>query len=76
GGIKADGLDGRLSIDLSGYYVNFANQAVAVAVDGTPGLANGGKQGFRGAEIELRYQLLPALLLSANYSYNDARYRD
>lgn len=76
GGIKADGLDGRLSIDLSGYYVNFANQAVAVNVDGTPGLANGGKQGFRGGEIELRYTLLPTLLLSANYSYNDARYRD
>lgn len=76
GGIKADGLDGRLSIDLSGYYVNFANQAVAVSVNGTPGLANGGKQGFRGAELELRYKLLQTLLLSANYSYNDARYRD
>jgi iron complex outermembrane receptor protein len=75
-GIKADGLDGRISADLSLFWVDFANQAVSTVVDNTPSLANGGRERFKGAELELRFKVLQHLTLSANYSYNDARYRD
>jgi iron complex outermembrane receptor protein len=75
-GIKADGFDGRLSADLSFFWVDFANQAVATLVDDTPSVAPGGHERFKGAELEIRYHLLQQLSLSANYSYNDARYRD
>jgi iron complex outermembrane receptor protein len=43
---------------------------------GDPTQRNGGRERYRGAELEMKYQLLPALRLSANYSYHDARYRD
>jgi outer membrane receptor protein involved in Fe transport len=75
-GVKADGLDGRFSADLSLFWVDFANQAVATSIDNTPSLANGGRERFKGTELELRFRLLQYLTLSANYSYNDARYRD
>jgi len=75
-GVKADGFDGRLSIDLSGFYVDFGNQAVAIDLNGTPSLASGGKQRFQGAELEVSYKLTPKLTVSTNYSYNDARYRN
>ncbi len=75
-GIKADGLDGRFSADLGLFWVDFANQAVATLVDNTPGLANGGRERFKGAELEVKFRLMQRLALSANYSYNDARYRD
>lgn len=75
-GAKADGADGRFSVDLSVFWVDFANQTVATLVDNTPGLANGGRERFKGAELEWRFRLLQRLTLSANYSYNDARYRD
>jgi outer membrane receptor protein involved in Fe transport len=75
-GAKADGADGRFSADLSLFWVDFANQAVATLIDNTPGLANGGRERFKGAELEMRFRVLERLTLSANYSYNDARYRD
>jgi outer membrane receptor protein involved in Fe transport len=75
-GVKADGLDGRFSADVSLFWVDFANQAVATSMDNTPSLANGGRERFKGAELELRFRLLPYLTLSASHSYNDARYRD
>jgi iron complex outermembrane recepter protein len=75
-GVKADGLDGRFSADLSLFSVDFDNQTVATLIDNTPGLANGGQERFRGAELELKFHLMQRLALSANYSYNDARYRN
>jgi iron complex outermembrane receptor protein len=75
-GMKADGSDGRFSADLSMFWVDFHNQAVATLVDNAPGLANIGSERFKGAELELKLRLAQRFVLSANCSYNDARYRD
>ena len=75
-GIKADGFDGRFSADLGLFWVDFDNQAVATLIDNTPGLASAGHQRFKGVDLELKFRLTQRLALSANYSYNDARYVD
>jgi iron complex outermembrane receptor protein len=75
-GIKADGSDGRWSADLSMFWVDFHNQAVATVIDNMPGLAGVGSERFKGADLELKFRLTGLLAVSANYSYNDARYRD
>lgn len=75
-GVKADGFDGRFDADLALFHVEFDNQAVAVSNGGLPGLRNGGRERYKGAELELKYRLMSRLALSANCSYNDARYRD
>ncbi|HZR36901.1 MAG TPA: TonB-dependent receptor [Nevskia sp.] len=76
-GMKADGFDGRFDADLSFYYVDFDNLVYNTVDDaGEPTQKNGGRERYKGAELEMRYRLMPDLRLSANYSYNDARYRD
>jgi iron complex outermembrane receptor protein len=76
-GAKTDGLDGRFDADLSLQYVDFDNLIFATTdSQGDPTQRNGGRERYKGAQLELRYVVLPELRLSANYSYNDARYRD
>ncbi len=76
-GMKADGFDGRFDADLSFYYVDFDNLIYNTTDSaGEPTQKNGGRERYKGAELELKYRVLPELRLSANYSYNDARYRD
>jgi len=76
-GMKADGFDGRFDADLSFYYVDFDNLIYRTTDSGgDPTQKNGGRERYKGAELEVKYRLLPGLRLSANYSYNDARYRD
>lgn len=75
-GVKADGLDGRLELDVAAFFVDFNNQPITTSVNGLPALANGGRQRFKGAEVELAYRPTSNLIFSANYSYNDVRYRD
>ncbi|GAC1526278.1 MAG: TonB-dependent siderophore receptor [Ramlibacter sp.] len=74
-GVKADGLDGRLDADLSGFIIDFHNQPVTVNEGGQPALTNGGSQRLAGWEIESSYRLQPALSLMAHASYSNARYR-
>ena len=75
-GARADALDGRLDLDLSAFFVDFANQARTTEVAGIPTLTSGGAQRFKGIEAEASYRPAPALTLAAHASYNDARYRD
>ncbi|GAC1419072.1 MAG: TonB-dependent siderophore receptor [Burkholderiaceae bacterium] len=75
-GVKADGLDGRLSVDLSGFISDFANQAVSAQEGGQPVLINGGSQRVTGFEIESSYRLRQALNLTVHTSHTDARYRN
>lgn len=74
-GIKADGFDGRFAADLAAFVVDFSNQAVTTQINDTPALVNGGQERFSGVELELAYKLLRSLSMTANASYNDARYR-
>lgn len=75
-GIKADGLDRRLDADLTAFFVDFANQAVSAQIDNTPTLISGGKNRFRGVELEASYHVVPFVALNLQASYNDARYQD
>jgi hypothetical protein len=45
-------------------------------VHNTPGLSSVGSEIVPGAQLELKFRLPPHLLLSTNYIYNDARYRN
>jgi len=58
------------------FFVDFQNQAVASQVDGAPVLRNGGKQRFKGAELETTWRMAPAWSLAGHASVSDARYRD
>jgi outer membrane receptor protein involved in Fe transport len=75
-GLKGEALSGRLDIDLAAFFVEFANQAVTAQIAGTPTLVNGGKNQFRGIELEAAYRLSPDAMLRAHLGKNDARYRD
>lgn len=71
-----DGSDGRFSADLGLFWVDLATLKVATLMGNSPGLTNGGASVFKGIELELKFRLMQLLALSANFSYNDARYRD
>jgi outer membrane receptor protein involved in Fe transport len=75
-GVKADGFDGRFDADLALFYVDFDNQAVSTTINNMPALVGGGRECYKGAELEIKYHLVSQLALSGNFSYNDARYRD
>jgi outer membrane receptor for ferrienterochelin and colicin len=75
-GIKVDGYDGRLDLDVTAFVADFANQATATVVNGVPALAAAGTQRFKGVEVEASFRVGLDLSLTAHASYNDARYRD
>jgi iron complex outermembrane recepter protein len=75
-GAKVDALDGRLDVDLSAFFVDFANQPLATQLNGVPALVAGGKQRYTGIEAEASWRPAPAWTLAAHASYSDARYRD
>jgi len=73
-GVKADGLDGRLDLDVTAFYVDFNHQAVATSVNGMPTLVNGGENRFKGVEFEGSWLALDALRFAGSFSIDDARY--
>jgi iron complex outermembrane receptor protein len=75
-GLKGHLADGRFDWELSYFHMNFANLVIPEDIGGLPGLANGGKERFKGAEIEADYRLTPDLRVRATYAYHDARYTD
>jgi iron complex outermembrane receptor protein len=56
--------------------MRFENLVIRENVGGLPGLANAGKEHFKGAEFETSYALSGDLRLSASYAYHDARFTD
>ena len=75
-GFKGRFADGRLDFELSYFHMNFANLVIPEDIGGLPGLANGGKERFKGAEIEGDYRLTQDFRIRATYAYHDARYTD
>jgi iron complex outermembrane receptor protein len=75
-GLKGQFGDGRFDWELSYFHMNFANLVIPENIDGLPGLANGGKERFKGAEIEGDYRLTQDFRIRATYAYHDARYTD
>jgi iron complex outermembrane recepter protein len=74
-GIKADGFDGRLDVDLTAFWVDFDHQALTTQVNGLPALVNGGQERFKGVELEGSWRPGDEFRLAASISLNDARYR-
>ena len=74
--MKAEGYDGRFDLELTGFFVNFNNRPISIAVDGQPALADGGKERFRGVELESRFRFDPHVALSLNYTHGSAVYVD
>jgi TonB dependent receptor len=75
-GFKGQLADGRVDWELSYFHLNFNNLVIPEDVGGLPSLANGGKELFKGAEIEGDYRVTHDLRLRATYAYHDARYTD
>jgi len=75
-GLKSQWLDGRMSLEFSAFDMRFNNLVVKQSVNGLPALANAGKEHFKGAELEMRYQLTPELLLAGTYAWHQARFGD
>ncbi len=75
-GAKGQLLDGRLEFEVSAFRMDFENLIISVDEDGQPGLANGGKQRFKGEEIEVRYRLFPDLRAVATYARHSSKFID
>lgn len=75
-GAKTDALNGRLDVDLSAFFVDFANQTTASQVNGSPVLTSNGKNRFEGIELETTWRPAPAWQIAAHASVSEARYRD
>jgi outer membrane receptor protein involved in Fe transport len=56
--------------------MDFENLIISVNENGHPGLANGGKQRFKGEEIEVRYRLFPDLRATATYARHSSKFID
>jgi iron complex outermembrane receptor protein len=75
-GLKGRFADGRIDWELSYFHMNFSNLVIPENIDGLPGLANGGKERFKGAEIEGDWHVTQDFRVRATYAYHDARYTD
>jgi iron complex outermembrane recepter protein len=75
-GLKARLLEGRLSLEVSGYLMDFRNLVLSQVVNGLPDLINGGKERFKGVELAAAWRLAQGLSGRATYSLHDARFRD
>lgn len=75
-GLKGRLADGRFDWEMSYFHMNFANLVIPENVDGLPGLANGGKERFKGAEVEGDYHFSDDFRVRATYAYHDARYTE
>jgi iron complex outermembrane recepter protein len=73
-GLKAQARGGRLHADASYFDTHFQNLVIPENIDGLPGLANAGKQRFRGIEIEAQWSPTSDLWLSGSYAHHIARF--
>jgi outer membrane receptor protein involved in Fe transport len=74
--LRGVALDGRAEFDIDGFYVDFDNQPVTANVDGSPVLRSGGKQRYRGIDLEGKLFAATSWTLTGSIGWSDARYRD
>ena len=75
-GVRSRLADGRLQVEVSGFWMDFRNLVIATAVNGVPALRNSGKNRFRGVEAEIEWQALGRLMVRGAYALHDARFTD
>ena len=74
--MKARALDGQLSLDVSGFQMDFHNMVVGIQDAGGPKLVNAGHERFKGWDVSLGVapNQVPGLSLSAGYGWHDPRF--
>ena len=75
-GFKTSSAGGHFHGEINYFDTRFRNLVIPENIDGLPALANGGKQRFRGIEVEARWAPSNALALSASYAHHIARFTD
>jgi iron complex outermembrane recepter protein len=75
-GLKGQLAEGRFDWEMSYFYMNFSNLVIPEDIGGLPALANGGKERFKGFEVEGDYHVTADFRIRATYAYHDARYTD
>jgi iron complex outermembrane receptor protein len=76
-GIKTRFMDGRGSLEISAFQMDFENLVISQINDeGLPELANAGTERFKGIETALAYRIAGKVSARLTYSFHDARFRD
>ncbi len=79
-GLKSRLLDDRLQLNVAAFYNDITDMQVSVFLEGSGGASsnvqNAGGATTQGLEVELVYQVVEALQLSANYGYLDVEYNE
>ena len=73
-GLRGRSASSRLTWEASYFDLRFENLVIRENIGGLPGLANAGKEHFKGVEFETSYALTGDLRLSASYASHDARF--
>jgi outer membrane receptor protein involved in Fe transport len=72
-GVKAELIDRLLSVEFTGFYIDWKNIQLFTAIDGFGANTNGGKARSKGLELTTNLTPTRGLSLSASGSYVDAR---
>jgi len=73
-GLKGQFLDGRLQLEVSGFYMDFANLVTAANINGLPALINSGTERFTGLETGGTLALPRSFMIRGTYSYHKANF--
>jgi iron complex outermembrane receptor protein len=76
GGVKADSRNGKIGLDVDGFFVDFYNQPVQATANGTAVLRPIGEQRYKGVDVEGVLRPAGGLTLKGNVGWSDARYLD
>jgi iron complex outermembrane receptor protein len=75
-GLKSRSCEGRLSLEISTFLVDFKNLVIAQTINGLPALTNAGQQRFKGIELAAAWRLANHVSGRATYSFHDAKFTD
>ena len=75
-GARVDALHGFAEFDVDTFFVNFDNQPIQASAGGTAVLRPGGKQRYKGVDVEVALHPATDWTVKANATWSDARYRD
>ncbi len=75
-GLKAEVMNRRLALEVSGFLMDFQNLVVPQSVNGSPTLTNSGSSRFQGVEGSAVYRFTSDVTTRLAYSYHDSRFRD
>ena len=75
-GVKATGLGGRFSAELSGFWIDWSDIQTLIPIDMVIVSGNAGTARSRGFEVLASYMPVRGLTLSANASYTDSRFTE